>query len=238
MLLVEIFIWGVGGMPQRKYWEAYDDRYRQIHEQGLQWFAINPSPIVAETLCEFSVLPQHKLLEIGCGEGRDACPLLKQGYDLLATDVSSQAIAFCRKRMPEYAGNFQILDCVTQRLRGTFDFIYAVAVVHMLVPDADRDAFYEFIREHLKPAGIALICTMGDGHSERQTDIRTAFDMQARIHGQTGKAVQVAGTSFRMVNFQTFEQELKRNGLMALKQGITAVEPDFPQMMYAVVRVR
>ncbi len=225
-------------MPVQKYYAAYDDRYRQVHEQNLQWFDKNPSPVVSEIICEFSVSHQHRLLEIGCGEGRDAYPLLKQGFDLLATDVSPEAIAFCRKKMPDYAERFQILDCVTERLSDTYDFIYAVAVVHMLVPDADRNAFYDFIRRHLKSNGIALICTTGDGSIECQTDIRTAFDIQNRIHEQSGKAVQIASTSCRMVNFQTFENELEQNGLVVIKQGITAIEPDFPQMMFAVVKVR
>lgn len=223
-------------MQKQKYYDAYDDRYRQVHELDLQWSTENPSPIVAETIREFSLSRQHKLLEIGCGEGRDAYALLKQGFELLATDVSPEAISFCRKSMPDYKDHFQILDCVTGKLDSTFDFIYAIAVVHMLVPDADRNAFYSFIREHLNPSGIALIGTMGDGATERQTDIRTAFDIQDRIHEQSGKALQIASTSCRMVSFQTFENELKQNGLVVIKQGITAIEPDFPQMMFAVVR--
>lgn len=222
-------------MPERKYYAAYDDRYRQVHEQNLKWFHESPSPIVTETIHDFLILRQHKILEIGCGEGRDAYPLLEQGYDLLATDISSEAISFCQKKMPDYAEHFRLLDCVTEKLNDAFDFIYAVAVVHMLVPDADRNAFYSFIREHLKTDGIALICTMGDGSMEHQTDIRTAFTLQNRIHEQTGKAVKIASTSCRMVNFQTFEKELEQNGLAVVKQGVTAIEPDFPQMMFAVV---
>ena len=84
-------------MPQRKYYDAYNDRYRQVHEQNLQWFDENPSPIVAETIRNFSISRRHKLLEIGCGEGRDAYPLLAQGFDLLATDVSLEAISFCQR---------------------------------------------------------------------------------------------------------------------------------------------
>lgn len=223
-------------MPERKYYNAYDDRYRQIHEQNLQWFATSSSPIVDEIIREFSISQRHKILEIGCGEGRDAYPLLERGFDLLATDVSAEAVNFCRKMWPDYADRFQILDCVTEKYSGTFDFIYAVAVVHMLVPDADRNAFYNFIRSHLRPNGIALICTMGDGIVESQTDIRTAFATQNRIHGQTGKAVQIAGTSCRRVSFETFNRELRKNGLHAIKQGITSVEPDFSQMMFAVVK--
>lgn len=196
--------------------------------------------VVVESLsvADLDAYRSAKILEIGCGEGRDAYPLLKEGFDLLATDVSPEAIAFCRKRMPDRAENFRVLDCITERLSNTYDLIYVVAVVHMLVPDTDRNAFYSFIREHLKSTGIALICTMGDGSIERQTDIRTAFDIQNRIHEQTEKSVQIASTSCRMVNFQTFEKELERNGLVVIKEGVTASVPGFPQMMFAVVKVR
>ena len=117
-----------------------------------------------------------------------------------------------------------------------YDFIYAVAVVHMLVENTHRDGFYSFIRNHLSNNGIALICTMGDGTAERQTDIRTAFDLQERQHEQTGKTVNIAGTSCRMVNFDHFTQELTAGGLEILKTGSTSIEPDFPVMMYAVVK--
>lgn len=221
---------------QRAYYAAYDDRYRQVHQQNLEWFHKTPSPIVMETIEAFSLSRHHRLLEIGCGEGRDAFPLLEEGFDLLATDVSPEAVSFCRKRMPHHAAHFQTLDCVTQQLDDSFDFIYAVAVIHMLVPDSDRNAFYSFIANHLKAEGIALICTMGDGSIERRTDISTAFQIQERVHQQTGKTVQIAGTSCRMVSFDSFREELSRNGLRIVTEGFTAAEPDFPLMMYAVVR--
>ena len=106
----------------------------------------------------------------------------------------------------------------------------------MLVPDEDRNGFYRFIHAHLKPGGLALIGTMGDGSLERRSDISTAFDLQERIHEASGRAVKIAGTSCRIVNFITFERELSENGFVPVKTGITSVEPDFPQMMYAVVK--
>lgn len=106
----------------------------------------------------------------------------------------------------------------------------------MLVEDKDRDSFYSFIRHHLNPGEIALICTMGDGSMERQSDIRTAFDLQSRTHQQTGRKMQIAGTSCRMVSFDTFHAELKRNGLVVLKEGQTSAPPGFPFLMYAVVQ--
>lgn len=221
---------------ERKYYEAYDDRFRQIHEQDLKWFSEDSSPIVEETIRTFCISPKGKLLEIGCGEGRDAHPLLLQGFDLLATDVSPEAIAFCRREFPNFEMHFQVVDCVTGEIDSKFDFIYAVAVLHMLVLDDDRNAFYRFIHAHLTQTGKALICTMGDGTYERQTDVRTAFNLNERIHEPSGKTVRIAGTSCRIVNFQTFEAELAQNDLDVIKKGVTTVEPDFPQMMFAVVK--
>lgn len=218
----------------REYYEAYEDRYLQVHSMDLQWASNNPSPIVRETIEAFQ--RTGKFLEIGCGEGRDAAYLLNTGCDVLATDISPNAVSYCQKKFPQWADHFQVLDCLSQRLDTKFDFIYAVAVVHMLVEDTHRDGFYAFLREQLAENGIALICTMGDGEFEKKSDISNAFDLQERIHEQSGKTVQIASTSCRMVSFDTFRKELKRNGLAILKEGITSAEPDFNCMMYAVVK--
>lgn len=222
----------------RKYYEAYDDRYRQVHSHGLRWFAENASPIVLETLEKFAVPADGHILEIGCGEGRDACPLLGRGYRLLATDLSSAAVEFCKKNNPEFADHFACLDCLKDRLEETFDFIYAVAVVHMLVADEDRDRFYQFLRSHLNDWGIGLICCQGDGQTEQASDVSAAFDLQERIHEQSGQMLHIAGTSYRSVSFDVFSEEIYRNGLEILEMGLTDILPDYWKTMYAVVKRR
>ena len=220
------------------YYKAYEQRYQQVHARNLQWSSPIPSPIVSQVMEEFHINTESRILEIGCGEGRDAAVLLSKGYHLLATDVSPEAISWCRRQFPEYAEAFQVLDCLTDDPEEQFDYIYAVAVVHMLVRDEDRDGFYGFLLRHLKPGGIALVCSMGDGTLERSTDIRTAFDLQQRTHGQSGQTMNLAATSCRMVTFPRFHEEIERNGLKILKTGLTAVEPDFPVMMYAVISAK
>ena len=219
----------------RKYYEAYDDRYRQIHNMNLQWAESDPSPIVREIIEKLGITRADKIFELGCGEGRDAKHLLLEGYDLLATDISPEAISYCQKQLPQFAERFQILDCIAGKLDTQFDFIYTVAVVHMLVEDVDRNAFYSFIREHLNTGGKALICTMGDGEIQQCSDPATAFIRQNRIHQQTGTKVKIAGTSCRMVTFTYFENELRNNGFTIIEKGITETVPGFSQMMYAVV---
>lgn len=221
---------------EQQYYHAYELRYQQVHRQGLQWTSDTPTPIVRQTIEQYQISQQAQILEIGCGEGRDAAPLLREGRNLLATDVSPESIRYCREKLPAYSERFAVVDCLHDRLDCKFDFIYAVAVLHMLVLDEDRAGFYRFIREHLKPEGLALICTMGDGQVQMQSDITTAFSLQPRCYQQTGQELMLAGTSCRMVNFLTFSREWKQGGLVQVESGLSAAPPEFSSLMYAVVK--
>lgn len=221
---------------ERQYYEAYDDRYEQIHKKSLQWFSNSPSKIVEEVIANYIISGDSKILEIGCGEGRDAVHLLEIGYDILATDISPAAIAYCKEKLPSYSHCFWVLDCLSQQMNNRFDFIYAISVLHMLVLHEDRKSFYNFIYHHLKDDGIALICTIGDGKEEWQSNIDQAFELQKRNHGGTGEEVFIAGTSCRTVSFSTFHKEIADSELELLESGITSIIPDFPTIMYAVVK--
>ncbi len=218
----------------RKYYAAYEERYKTAHSNGVSWSSDVSTPIVMEVIDKYKINPQHRMLEIGCGEGRDSRTVLEHGFPLMATDISEEAIAYCRRQMTRYEKHFSVLDCLSAQLEEKFDFIFAIAVVHMLVLDEDRDGFYQFIRSHLNAEGMALICTMGDGEFEMQSDISNAFTLQERNH-DAGK-MMVAGTSCRVVSWNTFEKELTRNGLPLIEKGITSSPPDFNCLMYAVVK--
>ena len=220
----------------RKYYEAYDERYKTAHSNGVSWSSNTGTPIVMDIVEKYSIHKNDNILEIGCGEGRDSRVLLEKGFNLSATDISNEAISYCKTAMPTYADNFKILDCLSDTSTTIYGFIYGIAVIHMLVIDEDRDKFYDFIRRHLSEHGIALICTMGDGEVEMQTDVSSAFELQERNH-ESGK-MMVAATTCRMVSFKTFEKEIHKNGLEIIEKGITSAFPDFDKLMYAVVKCK
>ena len=219
----------------RNYYEAYDQRYQQVHARGLEWFGGRLTPIVAHVLEQYDTDQSTPVLEIGCGEGNDAAHLLEKGYDVLATDVSPAAVDFCRKKYPQWAERFRTLDCLKDKLDDRFGFIYAVAVLHMLVLDEDRQGMLRFIREHLAEDGAGLIVVMGDGELQRATDISTAFDLQERTHQQSGQKMMIASTSCRIVTRDEFREEIERAGLVIAEMGDTSWD-DTPFAMYAVVK--
>lgn len=219
-----------------KYYYAYDKRYRQIHNMNLQWSTDVKTPILQEVISRYGIQKTDNILEIGCGEGRDTLCLLEQGYHVLGTDVSEEAISYCKKKDPRFSHSFFQLDVCKEKLQQTFQFIYSVAVIHMLVNQEDRNHFLTFIREHLNKNGYGLILTMGDGEYEVSGDIAKAFDDVKRTHQLTGQEVTIAATSCKMVSFETFEKEIGDNGLHIVEKGITSIVPDFSQIMYAVVK--
>ena len=220
-----------------KYYEAYEKRYRQVHGQSLSWASDKNSPIVLDILRKYVKADGPRILDVGCGEGRDCLFLMRQGYDVQAVDISEEAVRYCRQRAG--AGNensFHVLGVCTEKLEGSFDFIYSVAALHMLVLQQDRERYLSFIKNHLAEGGYALILSMGDGVTESESNIDEAFTDKTRIHQETGKELSIASTSCKMVSFGTFREELRNAGFSVAEEGLTEAPPDFPVIMYAVVK--
>lgn len=82
----------------RKYYAAYNERYKTAHAQGVSWSSNVSTPIVMEVIEKYNINRSQRLLEIGCGEGRDARTVLERGFQLTATDISGEAIAYCKQK--------------------------------------------------------------------------------------------------------------------------------------------
>ncbi len=79
-----------------------------------------------------------KLLEIGCGSGRDAARALADGYDVIALDGSKGLLAEIPKRHPELKNRlvFGIMPCKTDFADEYFDGFYSVAcLMHLYEKD-------------------------------------------------------------------------------------------------------
>ena len=48
--------------------------------------------------------------------------------------------------------------------------------------------------------------------------------------------VHIAGTSCRVVSFDTLSREIDYNNLILLDSGLTSIEPDFPTIMFVVIK--
>lgn len=219
-----------------KYYKAYDKRYKQLHERNLSWENDVQTEIVEQIIKQYKISKTDSILEIGCGEGRDSKILLNKGYNLLATDVSQEAINYCKQIDENHSNNYEVLDVLDcDTFKDKFNFIYSIACLHMLVLDDDRKKYFDFIHNHLKSNGYALVLTMGDGIKESSSDINKAWEDTERVHQKTNEIINVATTSCRIVNFETLEKEIKDSNLFIIEKGITQIIPNFPEIMYVLI---
>lgn len=106
------------------------------------------------------IRPGQKLLELGCGTGRDAVTFARQGIHVTATDVSPNMVRVTRERADREGVGDLVLTCPLSAadaagLEGPFDGVYSNGAVLNLEPDLDRVAFG--LRKNLLPGGFAIL---------------------------------------------------------------------------------
>src|SRR6266568_1458858 len=109
------------------------------------------------------LLPGGRIIEVGCGGGRDAAALIKAGYAYVGTDASAGMIGVAAAEVP--GAVFQQLSVYDlRRLQTQFDGFWACAVL-LHVPKARIDEALQALGSVLKPDAIGMI-SMKDGDRE------------------------------------------------------------------------
>lgn len=204
-----------------KYYLAYEERYKRVHSEGLFWFKNQPTPELLEWVKFNKIKFSDEMCEIGCGEGRDALHLAQKGYKITALDVSQTAIKKCMQLASQRGidVNFVVTDILSanKTIDKKFNWIYSIATLHMLVEDGDRKQFLRAIYNMLQPGGKLLLINKGDGQLEWKSNPYTAFHLQERTVGETGRNIMVASTSYRAINWEEHKKEIKNAGFSIQK---------------------
>lgn len=111
----------------------------------------------------FELLPKGRLLEIGCGSGRDAQELIAQGYDYTGTDISAPQLEQARKNNPGSA--FEQVSLYDLDFKEPFDGFWAAAVL-IHVPKDRMDEALKSIKRNMKAKAIGFLA-MKEGEGER-----------------------------------------------------------------------
>lgn len=103
---------------------------------------------------------EMKILDAGCGEGRNAVYFIRQGYPIFGIDPNEVAIQYCRFLAKSLNPDFDIHRFQSGKLEaipfhtGAFDAVICSAVLHFAL---NVDNFWQMIRDiHrvLRPGGI------------------------------------------------------------------------------------
>jgi tellurite methyltransferase len=129
--------------------------------------------------------PGMRVLDAGCGSGRNLVYFLKEGYDVFGVDTDPNAVEYTRRlaasRAPALpAGNFRVEAVEEMAFTDAFaDLVLSSAVLHFAVSDDHFGAMLRGTWRVLKPGGL-LFCRLA-----------SSIGMEHRVQ-------RVAGRRFRL----------------------------------------
>ncbi len=127
------------------------------------------------------LLAPGRVLELGCGNGRNAVHLASLGCTVDAVDFSEQAIEWTRQRARS-AGAAVTLQCCSifdaTFSDASYDLVYDSGCFHHLPPHRRKD-YVELVHRALKPGGsYGLVCFRpegGSGYTDEQVYRRASL---------------------------------------------------------------
>ncbi|GIP36474.1 class I SAM-dependent methyltransferase [Paenibacillus sp. J2TS4] len=141
---------------EKNWWDKfYTDRNKQI-----PFFVNSPDENLVQYFQNKLVKP-GKILELGCGAGRNAIYMTKQGCQVDAIDLSQEAIDWGKDRAKSnnVQVNFLCKNMFDVSFESeTYDFIYDCGCFHHILPHR-RISYLDMINKGLKPGGhFGLVC--------------------------------------------------------------------------------
>ncbi len=134
-----------------------------------------------------------RVLDLGCGQGRDALFIARQGHSVVGVDLAPTGIA----QMLTDAGKEElditgiVDDIVAFTPDSDFDIVLLDRTLHMLPNDGDRRAVVKRGLQHLAPGGYLLIADepkhkrlLTDLLDENQDDCTYTIDSSGFIYAQ------------------------------------------------------
>ena len=113
-----------------------------------------------------NIAPGMRVLDAGCGSGRNLVYLLREGYELFGVDASAEAVASVRKMAGLLADglpneNFQVAAIEAMPFPDAFaDVVVCNSVLHFARDEAHFDAMVRGLWRVLRPGGM-LFCRLG-----------------------------------------------------------------------------
>ncbi|MDM5250782.1 class I SAM-dependent methyltransferase [Lysinibacillus sp. G4S2] len=141
--------------PQNFWNEFYDQTFKKIP------FFVNKPDENLVSYFENKIIQPREVLELGCGPGRNAIYLAKQGCSVVGVDISDKALQWAQKRVDEANVNVDLMCANIFELdlqEESFDFIYDSGCFHHIAPHR-RVTYIELVHKLLKPNGYFALCS-------------------------------------------------------------------------------
>ena len=200
---------------QGQWWDRlYSNRHRQVPpDRQIPFFVDWPDESLVAYF-ESGELGSGTVLELGCGNGRNAQYFASQGCHVDAVDFSREAIAWAMEKN-NYSD--QTINYLCQSIfeldirKPKYDIVYDSGCFHHLPPHR-RWSYLELLKTALKPTGrFALVCFTPDGGS-RLSDFdvyekwKLADDRGVGLSYTSSQLREVFSRSFEILSLRKMEE--------------------------------
>jgi len=123
-----------------------------------------------------------KVLEIGCGNGKDAISFSKSGLDTTSIDIVPNAVGLATRNARKKSAKVRFMEANAEKLpfnNNEFDGIYTLSVLH----STDMTKSIPELHRVLKPDGLAFIYIYGDVQYKDKVRPKAAINYDDFIDG-------------------------------------------------------
>ena len=137
----------------------YDYRY----DQEEYYWGLRPSSMCLRLLQLVPTEKPLRLLDIGCGEGRNAVFFARNGYEVTAFDLSPKGVEKTKALAAKVGVTVTVFeaDLLKYRLREPFDILFSTGVFHY-IPESLRTEMMKNYMEYTAPSGINVFSVFVD----------------------------------------------------------------------------
>lgn len=164
-------------MPRLTSPERYDELYRKAPNA-------NGAPF-ADVLGFFRLWPVERglVLDLGCGQGRDALALARLGHRVHGVDLAATGVAqmVAAAKAEGLAVTGEVADVVTFTPRDTYDAVVLDRVLHCLPSDDTRRSTLRSAVAALRPGGWLIVVEPPAGREWVVEHLATARPLERLI---------------------------------------------------------
>jgi tellurite methyltransferase len=131
--------------------------YDQKYESNEYYWGEKPTPLCDQVISLINEYFKNQplLLDLGCGEGRDAVHFARNGFKVIGLDTSVNGLKKTRKLAEKFGVYIKTIctDMLDFHLNDQIDVIYSSGSIQYIHPNM-RSKFFSFYKNHTSKNGI------------------------------------------------------------------------------------
>ena len=142
---------------------GYDDGYAACP----CFWGTEPGSLVRDLVSRVGSVRGWRILDVGCGEGKNADYLWRLGAEVTGVEASSLALENAKRAFPSSGVHWCHADVRNEKFeRHAYDLVLAYGLFHCLADEDEVRSIIGVLREATKPGGRHVVCAFNDRFQE------------------------------------------------------------------------